>query len=102
MKSDGYTATKWASEQLLELISEKFLIPIWIYGPSSIVGDDAPAPDLMTKLSSFSRQLHLPLGGARLDFIGVERVAAEILDEMKHDSALSRRTGQIHVRKWRP
>ncbi|QLI74157.1 Polyketide synthase-nonribosomal peptide synthetase [Metarhizium brunneum] len=86
-KSDGYTATKWASEQFLELISEKLLIPIWIYRPSSIVGDDAPAPDLMTNLSSFSRQLHLPLGGARLDFIGAERVSAEIVDEVKHDSA---------------
>lgn len=89
--TDGYTATKWASERFLELVSEKFSVPIWIHRPSSITGADAPALDLMTNLLQFSKRMHkVPSSSAwsgTLDFVAVESVAYDIVEEVKNDSA---------------
>ncbi|KAK5996028.1 Polyketide synthase-nonribosomal peptide synthetase phmA [Cladobotryum mycophilum] len=89
--SDGYTASKWASERFLERVSEKFSIPIWIHRPSSITGEDAPALDLMTNMLGFSKQLRLaptsPAWRGTLDFVDVEQVAGDIIEEVKNDSA---------------
>lgn len=88
--TDGYTATKWASERFLELVSEKFNLPIWIHRPSGITGQGAPDLDLMTNLIKYAKALRkVPISQAwkgTLDFVSVERVAAEILDEVLNDS----------------
>ncbi|KAI9693988.1 MAG: putative Hybrid PKS-NRPS biosynthetic cluster [Bathelium mastoideum] len=89
--SDGYTASKWASERFLERMSEKFLVPIWIHRPSSVTGDNAPTLDLMSNLLNFSKKMRKvpksPAWKGSLDFVGVETVASQILDEVKHDNA---------------
>lgn len=89
--TDGYIATKWASERILELVSEKFSIPVWIHRPSNITGEDAPDLDIMTNILNFSKMMRkVPVSRAwqgTLDFVSVERVAADILDEVKNDSA---------------
>jgi hybrid polyketide synthase/nonribosomal peptide synthetase ACE1 len=89
--SDGYTATKWASERFLELVSEKFSIPIWIHRPSSITGADAPALDLMTNLLQFSKAMRKvpssPTWSGTLNFVAVGNVAFDIVEEVKNDSA---------------
>ncbi|KAH3986904.1 bifunctional polyketide synthase/nonribosomal peptide synthetase phmA [Parastagonospora nodorum] len=91
--SDGYTATKWASERFLELVSEKFSIPVWIHRPSSITGAEAPALDLMTNLLQFSKTMskvpYSPTWSGTLDFVSVESVAHDIVEEVKNDSAHS-------------
>lgn len=89
--TDGYTATKWASERILELVSEKFSIPVWIHRPSNITGEDAPELDIMTNILDFSKKMRKvpvsPSWQGTVDFVSVERVAADILDEVKNDSA---------------
>jgi len=89
--SDGYTASKWAGERFLELVSERFSVPIWIHRPSSITGADAPALDLMTNLLQFSKTMHKvpssPTWRGTLDFVSVESVAFDIVEEVKNDSA---------------
>jgi hybrid polyketide synthase/nonribosomal peptide synthetase ACE1 len=88
--TDGYTATKWASERFLEVVSEKFNLPIWIHRPSSITGQGAPDLDLMTNLLTYAKRLRtVPVSQAwkgTLDFVSVERVASEILDEVGNDN----------------
>ncbi|KAI1174428.1 PKS-NRPS hybrid [Nemania sp. FL0916] len=89
--SDGYTASKWASERFLELVGEKFSLPIWIHRPSSITGHDAPQLDLMSNMLHFSKTMRkVPSSSAwsgTLDFVSVESVAYDILREVKNDSA---------------
>ncbi|KAH8590070.1 male sterility protein-domain-containing protein [Bisporella sp. PMI_857] len=89
--TDGYIATKWVSERFLELVSEKFSVPVWIHRPSNITGDDAPDLDIMTNILTFSKKMcKVPISSTwrgTLDFVSVERVAADILDKVKNDSA---------------
>ncbi|KAK7984741.1 hypothetical protein PG988_002363 [Apiospora saccharicola] len=89
-KANGYISTKWACERYLEKISDHCGLPIWIHRPSAITGPGAPSTDLMTSLLRFAR-----LTGAVpdvsdtwsgwLDLVSVERVAAEITDELYED-----------------
>ena len=89
--SDGYTATKWASERFLELVAEKFSMPIWIHRPSSVTGEDAPALDLMSNLLKYSKKLRMvptsPAWRGGFDFVSVELVAQSIIDELHGDKA---------------
>ena len=61
--SDGYTATKWASERYLERMSESSGLPIHIHRPSSItrssdlLGEDATEMELLQNLLKYSRLL---------------------------------------------
>jgi len=89
--SDGYTASKWASERFLELVGEKFSLPIWVHRPSSVTGPDAPQLDLMTNMLHYSKLMRkVPLSSAwtgTLDFVSVDTAAYDILKEVKNDSA---------------
>lgn len=89
--SDGYTATKWASERFLEKVSEEFSLPVWIHRPSSIMGEDAPALDLMTNMLELSKKMRIaptsPAWQGSLDFVDVDRAASDIVEEVKNDSA---------------
>ena len=88
--SDGYTATKWASERFLELVGEKFSISIFIHRPSSITGDDAPIMDLMTNMVTYSKRMRKipksPTWKGVLDFVSVENVARGILNEVHNEN----------------
>ncbi|KAI2612374.1 PKS-NRPS hybrid [Hypoxylon fragiforme] len=87
--TDGYLATKWASERYLEKVNDQCELPIWIHRPSSITGPQAPANDLMANLLQFSRKIAaVPDTGAWsgwLDFISVEKAAMQIADEVYED-----------------
>lgn len=100
--SDGYTATKWASERFLERVGEKFALPIWIHRPSSITGADAPPLDLMTNMLYFSKTLRRvpasPAWRGVLDFVAVEAVARDILHEVRNDSGAYYDDGGHNVR----
>lgn len=90
--SDGYTASKWASERYLERVNEQYHQPIWIHRPSSIVRPldqtnkgGAPGLDLLQNLLKYSRMMKaVPvsknLRGA-LDLISVEHVTEGIVEE---------------------
>ncbi|KAI1749216.1 PKS-NRPS hybrid [Xylaria castorea] len=87
--ADGYLTTKWVSERYLEKVNDQCELPIWIHRPSSITGSDAPATDLMENLVQFSRKIAaVPDTSAWrgwLDFISVDRVVMQIVDEVYED-----------------
>jgi hybrid polyketide synthase/nonribosomal peptide synthetase ACE1 len=80
--SDGYLASKWASESFLERVNERLRLPLWIHRPSSVTGADTNELDVMSNLLKFSRRLKaVPMSQrwrGSLDFISVENAAREI------------------------
>nr|A0A4P8WAE5.1 RecName: Full=Polyketide synthase-nonribosomal peptide synthetase pyiS; Short=PKS-NRPS pyiS; AltName: Full=Pyrichalasin H biosynthesis cluster protein A; AltName: Full=Pyrichalasin H synthase [Pyricularia grisea]QCS37521.1 PyiS [Pyricularia grisea] len=87
--TDGYIATKWASERYLEKFNDQYGLPIWIHRPSSITGPGAPANDLMANVVEFSRSTAATLNtnswSGWLDFISVDEAALQIVDEVYED-----------------
>jgi amino acid adenylation domain-containing protein len=82
--SDGYVASKWASEVFLEACNRDFGIPVSIHRPSSIVGPDAPSMDIMNNILRFSKLMKIlpQVTGwvGFMDLIDVESVAANIIN----------------------
>ncbi|MCJ1261274.1 hypothetical protein MMC22_001138 [Lobaria immixta] len=82
--SNGYIATKWASERYLEQMSERFGMPLVIHRPSSVTGEGASDLDVMSNLLKYSRLMKtIPVSEFMrgiFDFVAVETVAAEIID----------------------
>ncbi|KAK4078956.1 hypothetical protein Trihar35433_61 [Trichoderma harzianum] len=80
--SNGYSATKWASEVYLEKVTENSNLPIWIHRPSSITGENAPETDLMQSVIKYSINLQtipdLSSWQGSFDFVPVDAVAAGI------------------------
>ncbi|KAL6820009.1 putative PKS-NRPS protein [Trichoderma camerunense] len=80
--SNGYSATKWASEVYLEKVTENSNLPIWIHRPSSITGENAPETDLMQSVIKHSLNLQaipdLSSWQGSFDFVPVDAVAAGI------------------------
>lgn len=84
--SDGYTASKWASERYLEKVAEKFPVSVCIHRPSSIMRDDTPELDILQNLLRYSRLMEaVPvspnLRGA-LDLVSVDNVAGSVVHEL--------------------
>lgn len=83
--SDGYVASKWASERYLENASKQLGLPVWIHRPTSITGEGAPSMDVMQNvLASCIATKSLPLveeegWKAKFDFIHVDEVARRIV-----------------------
>ncbi|UKZ48067.1 putative Hybrid PKS-NRPS biosynthetic cluster [Trichoderma virens] len=81
--SNGYSATKWASEVYLEKVTENTNLPIWIHRPSSITGENAPETDLMQSVIKHSLNLQaipdLSSWQGSFDFVPVDDVAAGII-----------------------
>ncbi|KAF8846563.1 hypothetical protein BDZ45DRAFT_755927 [Acephala macrosclerotiorum] len=84
--SDGYVASKWASERFLEKTAEHLGLPIWIHRPTSITGDDFPSLDIVHNTLKYSRLLKAvpELKGWRgyFDFVHVDTVAQEVVSDV--------------------
>ncbi|KAH7024908.1 uncharacterized protein B0I36DRAFT_416764 [Microdochium trichocladiopsis] len=95
--TDGYVATKWASERLLELLHTAALStsssggwPITIHRPSSITSradmSSVPASDITHNALRYSRVLRAvpDFSGAKgaFDFIDVETIVTNIVDDI--------------------
>ncbi|RHZ44089.1 uncharacterized protein CDV56_101092 [Aspergillus thermomutatus] len=80
---DGYTASKWASEQYLEQLSTEFGLNVHIHRPTAITGPNTPAQDIFPNVMRFSREIKaVPVFDfvvGHLDFIDVHSVATRIL-----------------------
>ncbi|EEU43643.1 uncharacterized protein NECHADRAFT_70660 [Fusarium vanettenii 77-13-4] len=90
--TEGYAASKWASEVILEGHAERAHLPVWIHRPANITGSAAPATDLMGSIIQYSTKMQsLPeisnWNGA-FDFVPVEQVADEIAASI-HESRSS-------------
>lgn len=84
--TDGYVASKWASERYLERVSEQLGLQVWIHRPASITGEGAPPMDIMQNVIKFSQNLRAvpDLAGWNgfFDFIDVRTVARDIVDSV--------------------
>ncbi|KAJ5976965.1 nonribosomal peptide synthetase 14 [Penicillium viridicatum] len=80
--SDGYVASKWASEVFLEKVQKRFNGQVWIHRPSSITGDGVPELDIAHSLLKFSKELGAvpDLTGSTgfFDFVSLETVSMNI------------------------
>ncbi|KAF1849258.1 uncharacterized protein K460DRAFT_404496 [Cucurbitaria berberidis CBS 394.84] len=95
--SDGYVASKWASEVFLEKLHIATGLPIWTHRPSSIMGDNVAPTDLMGSLFTYSLKLHaVPVlrgfdnanAGGFADLIDVDNVATGILKHVSTNRAI--------------
>ncbi|KAF4636865.1 hypothetical protein G7Y89_g1216 [Cudoniella acicularis] len=84
LKVDGYTASKWASEVILERAHKTFGIPVRIYRPTTIIGPEAPRTDIMANILESCKTLAtVPLlegWTGYFDLVRVENVASAILN----------------------
>lgn len=95
--SNGYVASKWASEKYLENAHIESGIPVAIHRPSYILGPDAPQLDVMHNLLHFASKLRsvpiMPPVDRWLQFVGIDEVAGDIAD----DVLMSLRMGDRNV-----
>ncbi|KAM7221976.1 non-ribosomal peptide synthetase [Rhypophila decipiens] len=84
--SNGYVATKWASEKYLEHAHERCGITVAIHRPTYVVGPDAPQLDVMHNLLHFAKILRsvpvMPPVDRWLQFVGIEEVAGDIVEDV--------------------
>ncbi|THC93486.1 hypothetical protein EYZ11_007042 [Aspergillus tanneri] len=80
--SEGYVASKWASEVILEKVHRRFQAQVWIHRPSSITGDNVPALDIVHSVLRYSRLMKAvpDLAGSTgsFDFIYIDTISKEI------------------------
>ncbi|KAK5991435.1 Hybrid PKS-NRPS synthetase lepA [Cladobotryum mycophilum] len=84
--SEGYTASKWASEQLLEKMADTHGLNVCIHRPCAVVGDEAPHEDALNALLRYSFLLgeipRLENVDGFIDFKDVHEVASEIASDV--------------------
>ena len=98
--SDGYVASKWASERLLEKLVEKFGTSAWIHRPTSIAGDDTPATDIVQNTLKYSRLMKavpdLRGWNGCFDFVGVDSVANGIVGNVLNHEQVGEKSKLPH------
>ncbi|RYP41495.1 hypothetical protein DL767_001000 [Monosporascus sp. MG133] len=100
---DGYTASKWASESLLEKVTADCGLPTWIHRPTSITGDCAPQLDVMSVLLQYSRLLRATPNLTKdtvigsFDLVKVEDVARDLVQVAVASVGAERRTTSTFV-----
>lgn len=100
---DGYTASKWAGEQLLERANAQLGLPVFIHRPSNIARTDVPELDLFRNLLQYcSRIGAVPLSDKLrgfLNLVPVEACARDILaDALRPCSEADGHTDRVHYR----
>ncbi|PNY23690.1 LOW QUALITY PROTEIN: Hybrid Polyketide synthase-nonribosomal peptide synthetase [Tolypocladium capitatum] len=85
--SHGYISSKWASERLLERLSETVPgLRVFVHRPSSITGEGVANQDIVHSVLRFSSILNavpdLGRGFGAFDLIGVDTVAKGILEDV--------------------
>ncbi|KAJ4397735.1 hypothetical protein N0V93_001970 [Gnomoniopsis smithogilvyi] len=82
--ADGYTASKWASEILLEKASGRSGLDVAIHRPSNIARQDVPEMDLLQNMLKYSQETSsVPFSSSLqgfLNIVGVEECARGILE----------------------
>ncbi|KAI0832170.1 hybrid PKS-NRPS PsoA [Hypoxylon sp. FL0890] len=95
---DGYAASKWASETLLEKIAADMGLPTYVHRLAHVVGDDASELDVVGMLTKYSLILRaLPRIEEKFvtgvwDFVAIREVASDMI-EMIFDSQAGRISG---------
>ncbi|SPO01909.1 related to polyketide synthase [Cephalotrichum gorgonifer] len=103
--SDGYAASKWASERVLERMSEAFGLRVWIHRPSSITqaegSESGGHGDLIQDVLRYSRKLKaVPVSEnlyGTLDFISVKNASGNIIrDVLSNEARVDRGVAYVH------
>ncbi|KAI2791888.1 Hybrid PKS-NRPS synthetase lepA [Penicillium oxalicum] len=80
---EGYTASKWASKQFLQRISNHASMRIEIHRPCVVIGDRAPASDALNAILRYSLKMKCLPKFSRVegffDFKKVEEVAQDLV-----------------------
>lgn len=80
--SEGFTATKWASERFLENLSRETGLPVCVHRTCAVIGDKAPSEDAQNALLRYSILMRavpkLENMDGYFDFKDVNVVAAEV------------------------
>ena len=89
--SEGYTATKWASECFLEKVAKVTSLPVCVHRNCALVGEKAPSEDALNALIKFSIMMRaVPRFDnfeGFFDFKEVHAVAGEIVDDVMKERA---------------
>lgn len=100
--SQGFTASKWASECFLEKVARDTGLPVVIHRPCSVIGTRAPHDDAMSSVirySILSRTVpDVPNAEGVFDFKDVVAVAAEIAQGPVAEESISFRHHSSGVR----
>ncbi|RAL07848.1 polyketide synthase A [Aspergillus homomorphus CBS 101889] len=104
--SEGFAASKWASEAFLELLAEQTALSVCIHRPCTPIGDNAPDQDALNSLLHFSNLLsatpRLTNMDGYLDFQKVDILAEEIASEatsfFPESSKRASSTSSVHFR----
>lgn len=89
--TNGYKASKWASERFLERLNQQLGLPVWMHRPSDMVryDDEEASWDLLHTLLGYSRTLGaVPVSEnlwGWLDLVAVRRVSDDVI-QMVHDN----------------
>lgn len=87
--TDGYAASKWASEVFLEKTNGQLGLPTFIHRPSSIIGDQAGETDIVSSILKFASVTKtLPESShwsGYVDLISLENAATGILRSVLHE-----------------
>jgi hybrid polyketide synthase/nonribosomal peptide synthetase ACE1 len=87
--SFGYSASKWASERILERAADAYRLSVSIYRPTNITGDQAPELDLVHNIVKFSETLKVvpdPKGiwDGFINFVPLDTCTDEMLSSILH------------------
>ena len=100
--SQGFTASKWASEAFLETVGHQTGLPVVIHRPCSLVGENAPHDDALNSVIRYSiitRSVPLLSDAAGFfDFKDVDSVANDIVSGSVKDDSISFRHYSSGVR----
>lgn len=84
--TDGYTASKWASEVILQRAHAKHEIPVMIHRPTPLVGEGAPQHNIMANLLHCSQEVRatpeLQAGTGGFEFVPVYTAARSIVQDV--------------------
>ncbi|KAL4759444.1 uncharacterized protein BDW70DRAFT_161729 [Aspergillus foveolatus] len=99
--SEGFTASKWASERLLESVADLAPgLPVTIHRPCAVVGEEAPNEDALNALLKYSKLTRcvprFENFEGYLDFEDVHRVAGAIVaDVLSAESRESKSAARV-------
>lgn len=100
--SQGFTASKWASEVFLENLARKTGLPVVIHRPCSLIGASAPHDDAMNSVIKYSVLSHtvpdVTNAEGFFDFKEVSEVADEIVKGLIADHSVLFRHYSSEVR----